>query len=156
MTPLQLAAIVSSIANGGTLYYLQYPQSTDAAHDFSPRVRRTLEIAPLLPELRQGMLAAVLYGTARQSNDPDGEQTLGKTGTCNDPTMGGRLGWFASYAGQEDPRIVLVVLLRGRARIVNGPHAADVAGKIYHDLYQEKYFVGKPVEAAASAPSVER
>ncbi|MGB6717451.1 MAG: penicillin-binding transpeptidase domain-containing protein, partial [Candidatus Acidiferrales bacterium] len=30
MTPLQLAAIVSSIANGGTLYYLQYPQSTDA------------------------------------------------------------------------------------------------------------------------------
>ncbi|MFZ0335338.1 MAG: penicillin-binding transpeptidase domain-containing protein [Candidatus Acidiferrales bacterium] len=156
MTPLQLAAIVSSIANGGTLYYLQYPQSTDAAHDFSPRVRRTLEIAPLLPELRQGMLAAVLYGTARQSNDPDGEQTLGKTGTCNDATLGGRLGWFASYAGQDDPKIVLVVLLRGRARIVNGPHAADVAGKIYHDLYEEKYFVGKPVEAAASAPGTER
>ena len=156
MTPLQLAAIVSSIANGGTMYYLQYPQSTDAAHDFSPRVRRTLEIAPLLPELRQGMLAAVLYGTARQSNDPEGEQTLGKTGTCNDPTMGGRLGWFASYAGQDDPKLVLVILLRGRARIVNGPHAADVAGKIYHDLYEEKYFVGKPAEAAVSAPGTER
>src|SRR5215469_5022601 len=155
MTPLQLAAIVSSIANGGTLYYLQYPQSTDAAKDFAPRVRRTLEIAPLLPELRQGMLAAVLYGTARQSNDPEGEQALGKTGTCNDELKGGRLGWFASYAGQGPPSIVLVVLLRGGMRIVNGPHAADVAGKIYHDLYQQKYFVAKPTEAAV-APSTER
>lgn len=156
MTPLQLAAIVSAIANGGTMYYLQYPQSTDAAKDFAPRVRRTLEIAPLLPELRQGMLAAVLYGTARQSNDPEGEQALGKTGTCNDELKGGRLGWFASYAGQGPPSIVLVVLLRGGMRIVNGPHAADVAGKIYHDLYQQKYFVAKPVDGIATAPSTER
>lgn len=151
ITPLQLAAIVSTIANGGTMYYLQYPQSAAAAHDFAPRVRRTLEIAPLLPELRQGMLAAVLYGTARQSNDPDGEQALGKTGTCNDETQGGRLGWFASYAGQEPPSIVLVVLLRGRLHIVNGPHAADVAGKIYHDLYEQKYFVAKPADNGSSA-----
>ncbi len=150
ITPLQLAAIVSTIANGGTMYYLQYPQSTEEVHNFAPRVRRTLEIAPMLPDLRQGMLAAVLYGTARQSNDPDGEQALGKTGTCNDETQGGRLGWFASYAGQEPPSIVLVVLLRGRMRIVNGPHAADVAGKIYHDLYEQKYFVAKPAENASA------
>jgi penicillin-binding protein 2 len=156
ITPLQLAAIISTIANGGTMYYLQYPRTTDAARDFTPRVRRTLEIAPLLPELRQGMLAAVLYGTARQSNDPEGEQALGKTGTCNDELKGGRLGWFASYAGQEPPKLVLVILLRGGARIVNGPHAADVAGKIYHDLYEEKYFVAKPTEASASTPNAER
>src|SRR5690348_4346769 len=30
MTPLQLASIVATIANGGTMYYLQYPQSADA------------------------------------------------------------------------------------------------------------------------------
>jgi penicillin-binding protein 2 len=156
ITPLQLAAIISTIANGGTMYYLQYPQTADAAHDFAPRVRRTLEIAPLLPELRQGMLAAVLYGTARQSNDPEGEQALGKTGTCNDELKGGRLGWFASYAGQEPPKLVLVVLLRGGARIVNGPHAADVAGKIYHDLYEEKYFVAKPGDVATATPTAER
>lgn len=151
ITPLQLAAIVSTIANGGTMYYLQYPQSTEEIRSFAPRVHRTLEIAPMLPDLRQGMLAAVLYGTARQSNDPDGEQALGKTGTCNDETQGGRLGWFASYAGQQPPSIVLVVLLRGQMRIVNGPHAADVAGKIYHDLYEQKYFVAKPVDNASVA-----
>jgi len=150
MTPLQLASIVATIANGGTEYYLQYPQTEEAVRDFQPRVRRTLAIAPLLPDLRRGMLAAVLYGTARQSNDPDGAQALGKTGTCDDPTMGGRLGWFASYAGESNPKIVLVVLLRGLARIVNGPHAADVAGKIYRQLDQQNYFVSAPAASGTS------
>ena len=67
ITPLQLASVVSTIANGGTMYYLQYPETESEAHDFAPRVRRTLAIAPLLPELRQGMLAAVLYEIGRAS-----------------------------------------------------------------------------------------
>ena len=46
MTPLQLAGILSSIANGGTLYYLQYPRTDLEAEQFAPRVKRTLEIAP--------------------------------------------------------------------------------------------------------------
>ena len=74
------------------------------------------------------MLAAVLYGTAKQSYDPYGEQALGKTGTCNDEDLGGRLGWFASYADQAHPKIVLVVLLHGRSRIISGPHASEIAG----------------------------
>lgn len=156
ITPLQLAAVVSTIANGGTMFYLQYPEAGQDSRDFAPRVRRTLAIAPLLPELRQGMLAAVLYGTARLSNDPEGEQTLGKTGTCNDETKGGRLGWFASYADQEHPKLVLVVLLRGGARIVNGPHAADVAGKIYHDLYRRNYFADKSTGESVTAVGSER
>ena len=156
ITPLQLASVVSTIANGGTMYYLQYPETEQSVRDFAPRVRRTLAIAPMLPELRQGMLAAVLYGTARFSNDPEGEQTLGKTGTCNDETVGGRLGWFASYADQEHPKLVLVILLRGGARIVNGPHAADVAGKIYRDLYERNYFADKLAGDPAASASAGR
>ena len=156
MTPLQLAAIISTIANGGTMFYLQYPQTAEAAGSFAPRVREKLEIAPLLPELRQGMLAAVLYGTAKESNDPEGEQTLGKTGTCNDERMGGRLGWFASYADQDHPKLVLAVLLRGGMRIVNGPHAADIAGKIYRDLYEHNYFAASSSTGEISSPSQER
>src|ERR1700674_1090558 len=34
MTPLQLGALVSSIANGGTLYYLQYPRSAEERANF--------------------------------------------------------------------------------------------------------------------------
>ena len=34
MTPLQLGAIVSAIANGGTLYYLQHPETAEEAANF--------------------------------------------------------------------------------------------------------------------------
>ncbi len=140
LTPLQLASLVSTLANGGTQYYLQYPRTAEARQNFQPRVRQQLDIAPLLPDLREGMLAAVMYGTAKQSYDPDGEQALGKTGTCNDESLGGRLGWFVSYADQAHPKIVLVVLIRGGGRAVSGPHASEIAGRIYHGLREKNYF----------------
>jgi len=144
ITPLQLASLVSTLANGGTIYYLQYPRTAAARTDFQPRIKRVLDIGQLLPDLREGMLAAVLYGTAKQSYDPDGEQALGKTGTCNDEGLGGRLGWFVSYADQAHPRIVIVVLLRGGTRMVSGPRAADVAGRIYHGLREHNFFAEAP------------
>ena len=67
VTPLQLAALSAAFANGGTLYYLQYPHSQEELQNFSPKVKRELNIAPILPEIREGMLAAVLYGTGRSS-----------------------------------------------------------------------------------------
>jgi penicillin-binding protein 2 len=141
ITPFQLASLISLLANGGTQYYLQYPRTAEERRDFVPRVRQSLDIEPLLPDLREGMLAAVLYGTARQSYDPYGEQALGKTGTCNDEGTGGRLGWFVSYADQAHPKIVIVVLLHGGSRIISGPHASEIAGHIYRNLYQRNYFV---------------
>ncbi len=145
MTPFQLASLVSTLATGGAQYYLQYPRTEAAIQDFQPRLRQQLDIAPLLPDLRQGMLAAVLYGTAKQSYDPYGEQALGKTGTCNDEDLGGRLGWFASYADQAHPKIVLVVLLHGRSRIISGPHASEIAGRIYRGLSERNYFADAPM-----------
>lgn len=140
ITPLQLAAVATTLANGGTLYYLQYPRSEQERRDFAPQVKRKLEIASLLPDIREGMLAAVLYGTARHSYDPDGEQILGKTGTCSE--QGTRIGWFFSYLNQRHPRLVVVVLLRGYRHRVNGPAASEVAGKIYHRLHEQNFFSG--------------
>jgi penicillin-binding protein 2 len=141
ITPFQLAALVSALANGGTLYYLQYPRTAAEKEAFEPRVRQQLDVASLLPDIREGMLAAVLYGTAKRSYDPYGEQALGKTGTCNDEGVGGRLGWFVSYADELHPKIVIVVLLHGGGRIVSGPYASGIAGRIYRGLYQRNYFV---------------
>src|ERR1700689_2265014 len=139
LTPLQLASLVSTLANGGTQYYLQYPRTEQERAGFEAKVKQELDIAPLLPDLREGMLAAVMYGTAKQSYDPD-EHALGKTGTCNDESLGGRLGWFVSYADEAHPRIVLVVLIRGGGRATSGPHASEIAGRIYHGLRDRNYF----------------
>ena len=140
ITPFQLASLAAMLANGGTQYYLQYPRTETDRQSFVPRVRQQFDIAPVLPDLRDGMLAAVMYGTARRSYDPDGEQDLGKTGTCNDEAVGGRLGWFVSYANQAHPKIVIVVLLHGGSRIISGPHASEIAGRIYRGLYARNFF----------------
>ncbi len=155
MTPLQLGALVSSVANGGTLYYLQYPRSVDDEVKFEPRIKRTLEIQSLIPDLREGMHAAVLRGTARRSNMPDSEEASGKTGSCSDSGM--RLGWFASYVDQPRMKIVLVVLMRGHTFADRGPVAAGIAGRIYHQLDREEYSTNpvtvadKPVIAETSS-----
>lgn len=146
VTPLQLAALVSALANGGTLYYLQYPRSSEEVAEFKPRVKRHLDIEGLLPELRSGMLATTVYGTARSIYDPD-EPVLGKTGTCS--AEGARLGWFASYADEFSPKLAVVVLLRG-GRAIYGPRAAKVAGRLYRELYQRNYFVKLHSQDAAS------
>src|ERR1700676_3518232 len=111
MTPLQLGALASTIANGGTLYYLQYPRTPEDRANFAPRVKRNLNIESLLPEVRDGMLAAVLYGTGRRSYISDDEQAAGKTGTCSED--GSRLGLFVTYADQSNRKIVFVVLSGG-------------------------------------------
>src|ERR1700730_11833496 len=128
MTPLQLASLISTVANGGTMYYLQYPQSQQEKDNFMPRIKRRLDIEALLPDIRDGMLAAVLYGTARRSYSAEGEQLLGKTGTCSDAAS--RLGWFVSYANQAHPKLVLAVLMRGQSGSVKGAGAAGIAGQI--------------------------
>src|SRR5712691_13378414 len=55
MTPLQLGALVSAIANGGTLYYLQHPNTPEDVANFKPVVKRQLPIASLIPEMTDGM-----------------------------------------------------------------------------------------------------
>jgi cell division protein FtsI/penicillin-binding protein 2 len=151
MTPLQLGAIASMVANGGTLYYLQYPQTQDEISNFEPRVKRSLDIQASLPDLREGMHAAVTRGTARRSNMADEEQVSGKTGSCSE--SGSRLGWFVSYIDQPDLKLVLVVLMRGHTFSVRGPMAAGIAGRIYRQLEDEKYFTGR--EVASAEPTVQ-
>ena len=142
MTPLQLGAMVSAIANGGTLYYMQHPTTPDDIANFQPRIKRHLDIAPLIPEISDGMAGAVQYGTARSVRyNFSEEQVLGKTGTCS--RDGTRYGWFASYANTDVGRIVTVVFLQG-GRPTFGPKAAEIAGRLYRNLYDHNFFVGKP------------
>jgi penicillin-binding protein 2 len=134
-TPLQLAALMSAIANGGTLYYLQYPRSQAEAHVFVPRVKRHLDIGPLIPMVKPGMRGAVEFGTAHRARE-DGP-IAGKTGTCsNDHT---HLGWFGSFNDQGKRKLVVVVLLTG-GRPAIGPLAAGIAGDFYRRMGEMNYF----------------
>jgi cell division protein FtsI/penicillin-binding protein 2 len=149
MTPLQLGSLMAAIANGGTLYYLQHPQSAAQVTSFQPKVKRYLDIAPLIPEVGVGMLGATQFGTAKSlRTNFTSEQVLGKTGTCSN--AGTRFGWFGSFANSRYGRIVVVIFLHGD-RSVHGPKAAELAGHFYRTLDEHNYFAGKaaPVHSAA-------
>ncbi len=147
MTPLQLGAMVAAFANGGLLYYLQHPRTQEEAAAFQPRLKRQLEFADAIPEVSEGMMGAVEYGSAHSLRYVFSEEPVyGKTGTCSKD--GTRFGWFASWAGGERGRIATVVFLQG-GRPTFGPKAAEIAGRIYRNLYDRNYFA--PTAETASS-----
>src|SRR5262249_53465345 len=148
LLPLQLGALVGAMAKGGTLYYLQHPNTPEEVLAFEPKMKRVLDISNAIPEMVDGMSGAVQYGTARTLRTSFSEEPiLGKTGTCSN--NGTRFGWFAGYANTNYGRIVTVVFLRGGYEVF-GPKAAEITGRLYRNLYDHSCFAAKvPVEKAA-------
>jgi len=140
VTPLELAALLSAIANGGTLYYLQYPRSPEEVEQFKPQTKRVLELAPgSISDLKVGMRAAVDVGTAKRAAYDPNEPILGKTGTCTDFRVSSHMGWFGSFNEVGHHQLVVIVMLTG-TKTVNGPVASGVAGAIYRSLSGQRYF----------------
>jgi len=158
VTPLELAALVSAIANGGTLYYLQYPRSQAEVDQFSPKVKRPLELATNgITDIREGMRGAVDFGTARRAADVPDDPVFGKTGTCTDFKASSHMGWFASFNAVGRHQLVVVVMLTG-GHDVSGGVAAGVAGAIYRVLSEQSYFTadarpGDLPEILSASPS---
>jgi penicillin-binding protein 2 len=134
-TPLELAGLMGAVANGGTLYWLQYPRSQDEVADFQPQVKRHLDIANYIEQIKPGMKGAVEFGTARRAKQDD--EILGKTGTCSEGRT--HLGWFGSFNESGERKLVVVVMLTG-GRPSIGSMASSVAGDIYRRLASENFF----------------
>jgi cell division protein FtsI/penicillin-binding protein 2 len=144
LTPLQLTGVLTAIANGGTLYYLQYPKTVAEAESLVPRIKRELTIQDTIPEVMPGLQGAVEYGTARRAAYDPSQLIFGKTGTCTDRATPTHLGWFGSFNEVAGRKLVVVVLLTG-GRPVNGPVAAGIAGAVYRNLSQAQFFAKAPV-----------
>lgn len=154
VTPLELAALVSAIANGGKLFYLQYPQSPSEAEILVPQVKRVLDLdARWFSDIRTGMRGAVDYGTARKAADYQNDDLVfGKTGTCTDFRSSNHMGWFGSFNEAGPYNLVVVVMLAG-GHETSGPAAAGVAGAIYRSLSGQRYFaVNRTWQVEAPAP----
>jgi cell division protein FtsI/penicillin-binding protein 2 len=134
-TPLELAAIMTAIANGGTLYYMQYPRTAEEINTLTPRVKRHLDIQDYIADIKPGMHGAVDFGTARRAKQET--EIYGKTGTCSEGRT--HLGWFGSFTETGNKKLVVVVMLTG-GRPSIGPMAASLAGDVYRKLAADNYF----------------
>lgn len=121
-TPLQVASLGASVANGGTVYR---PRVVHDILDSSGRVVQSFapEVIRKVP-IDDQHLALIREGMHHSVNDPDGAantaksdllEIAGKTGTAEfgiiDPATGKQLthGWFVGYAPYENPQVVVAV-----------------------------------------------
>lgn len=130
VTPLQLAVLVSAISNGGKLIVPQIPRTKIEKANFRGMMKRQINLPPVtLQRIIPGMIGAASYGTARRGMDSSLE-VAGKTGSCIG--QGSWVGLFASVAPIENPKLAVVVILRGQSE--RGKYAAAVASSIYSAL----------------------
>jgi len=149
-TPLELAGLMSAIANGGTLYWLQYPRSPEEVNTFQSAVKRHLDIGNLIEQIKPGMRGAVEFGTAVRAKQED--EILGKTGTCSEGRT--HLGWFGSFNETGGRKLVVVVMLTG-GRPSIGATASQVAVDVYKLLASENFFkVSTPLTPALLSPQI--
>lgn len=156
VTPLQLAVMVSAVANGGTVHYPRLvdrlesgdPLSDEAAHAVRPgQVRGLLGARPEhLARIRAAMRDDVL--------DPEGTGTTarvadytvcGKTGTAEIKGNGikDKVTWFSSFAPFESPRYAVVVMVESGAS--GGDTCGPVARRIYEHLRARDAGQGRPL-----------
>ncbi|MGB7926273.1 MAG: penicillin-binding transpeptidase domain-containing protein, partial [Pyrinomonadaceae bacterium] len=130
VTPVQLATMVSSIANGGDLLVPHLPRTPEETVQFKKEVRRKVKVPQeALQRILPGMIGAVNYGSGKLAYDPT--QTIaGKTGTCIQ--QGSWVGLFTSFAPVVDPKLAVVVVTRGPDARRHVP--AAIAGRIYRAL----------------------
>jgi len=137
-SPLQMAAIVSAIANGGKFYKPRIVKQVVHPHQGTlvrntPKLKVDLIKEGLPPEalehIRQGMWMAAnkIGGTARRASVKD-RDVCAKTGTAQTVDMGlvAHDAWTVAFAPKDNPRYVVVVAVH------RGEHGGTVAGPLVH------------------------
>lgn len=131
VTPLQVARMVSSVANGGTLFQphvLLQAQGPDRKPRPAPVVAqaRGLYSAKTVAVLHEGLRMAVERGTGRASNLKH-VAIAGKTGSAENP-RGKPHAWFAGFGPVSAPRVVVVAFVEHGYR--GGLAAAPVVRRV--------------------------
>jgi penicillin-binding protein 2 len=139
-SPLQIAQMTSSIANGGYTVQPHLVYATEKADGTIKKkelVRDKIEwVKPeYLNTVKKGMRRVVLEGSGRFYANLDSVAVAGKTGTAQNP-HGRDHGWFTSFAPFENPEIVVTAFVEnaGFASISAAPIAS---------LLIEQYLTGK-------------
>lgn len=135
-TPLQMAMVVSAVANDGRL---MKPHLTDRVVDPDGRVQEEVEPqlykqsmkASSAQQLQQMMGNVVDEGTGAQANLGTGVRVGGKTGTAELGNIADGINnlWFIGFAPLEDPKVAVAVIVEnspGQGGGVAAPIAKSV------------------------------
>lgn len=157
LTPVQVAVVVSAVANGGTVYWPRLVQRVSPADPLAPGEVETIRPGQVRGELgyrkehldivRSAMRDDVLAdeGTGRAARVADFE-VCGKTGTAEvkeGRRLVDKITWFASYAPFQQPRYAVVVMVESGGS--GGGTCAPVARRIYEHVRDRERGGTRPV-----------
>jgi penicillin-binding protein 2 len=147
VTPMQVARMMSAVANGGVLWKprvvqrIERPEHGVVFRD-PGHVNGHVDLSPVVwAMIREGLWAVVNDGgTGGQARIP-GLDVAGKTGTAqtianSKSEKGQDHAWFAAYAPAKAPEVVVVVLVERGGH--GGDTAAPIARKIFNAIFFEK------------------
>ncbi len=130
MSPLQMALIAATVANGGTMprpYIVRQIVRGGVPASVTPTGSLASPIsADTAADVKKMMLAVVQRGTGTAAQIP-GVAVAGKTGTATNP-HGAAHAWFVCFAPADHPRVVVAVVVEnaGYGGTVAAPIARDV------------------------------
>jgi len=116
VTPLQVTAAFSAIANGGKIFQPQIVQKIvdsqkNLIEEKKSKVIRELPVdSKNFQIVKEGMREAVIYGTATLLNNLP-VKAAAKTGTAETVKRGYYHNWVTVFAPYDDPQIVLTIVL---------------------------------------------
>ena len=147
VTPMQVARMMSAVANGGVLWRPRLVQRVERvdgslAYSSSSKMTGRVDLSPIVWAFLRHALSGVVNegGTGGAARIP-GVEVAGKTGTAqsvnkSDAAKGQDHAWFASFAPAQDPEVVVVVLVERGGK--GGQVAAPIAHQIYQSIFLEK------------------
>jgi peptidoglycan glycosyltransferase len=147
VSPLQMAMVAATVANGGTLmkpHLVTRVVNPDGqvVESFPPEVYHHVMSAKTATEIGQMMRSVVLSGTGTAADLP-GLDAAGKTGTASviKNFHGVELdeAWFVAFAPVSDPKIAVAVMLRNIPNGYGGTYAAPIAAQMMKTLLGEGY-----------------
>jgi len=131
VTPIQMLALISALANGGFYYRPFYPNSLQAFEMFRPELKETIHFGDELRIIKEGLRQSVAYGTSAAAKLST-ITIAGKTGTSSEYFGAKTDAWFAGFAPFEKPQIAVVVFLEnGRGAL----DAAPLAGEVFRSYF---------------------
>jgi cell division protein FtsI (penicillin-binding protein 3) len=146
ISPIQLAALVSTFANDGVweapriVATTTPPLNTPQTFVFRPEHERRVISAMTAAQMRQMMRAVVLHGTGRKAV-LEGYTSAGKTGTAQkvDPATGAYsrtkyVGSFAGFAPINNPAVTVAVILDSAVGLHQG---GQVAAPVFQRVTQQ-------------------
>jgi peptidoglycan glycosyltransferase len=118
VTPLQMAMVAATVANGGVLMQPHLiDEVTAPGHSLVRRVRphkvRRVISPTTAQELTQMMESVVTGGTATNVQIP-GVRLAGKTGTAETNVNGKYTTWFIAFAPADKPKVAVAVALENQ------------------------------------------